>query len=69
MFNKLCIVEIKGGFGNQLFQYNFASYLKSIGYKVRVNTSFYQKSVTQSEITTGMKSLMKRFLVLEKLLK
>ena len=51
MFNKLCIVEIKGGFGNQLFQYNFASYLKSRGYKVKVNTSFYQKSVTQSEIT------------------
>jgi hypothetical protein len=51
MFNKLCIVEIKGGFGNQLFQYNFASYLKSSGYKVKVNTSFYQTLVTQSEIT------------------
>ena len=26
---KYSIIEIKGGFGNQLFQYNFANYLKA----------------------------------------
>ena len=31
------IVEIKGGFGNQIFQYSFANYLKNIGYNVTVN--------------------------------
>ena len=37
----MCIVEIKGGFGNQLFQYNFANYLKSLGHNVKINNSFY----------------------------
>lgn len=31
------VVEIKGGFGNQIFQYSFANYLKNKGYKVTVN--------------------------------
>jgi len=31
------IVEIKGGFGNQIFQYAFANYLKTKGYSVTVN--------------------------------
>ena len=31
------VVEIKGGFGNQIFQYSFANYLKDEGYKVTVN--------------------------------
>lgn len=33
------VVEIKGGFGNQIFQYSFANYLKNKGYKVTVNLS------------------------------
>ena len=31
------VVEIKGGFGNQIFQYSFANYLKDEGYEVTVN--------------------------------
>ena len=31
------VVEIKGGFGNQIFQYSFANYLRNKGYKVTVN--------------------------------
>ena len=31
------VVEIKGGFGNQIFQYSFANYLKNNGYEVTVN--------------------------------
>ena len=31
------VVEIKGGFGNQIFQYAFANYIKNKGYRVTVN--------------------------------
>lgn len=31
------ILEIKGGFGNQVFQFAFAKYLSDLGYKVKVN--------------------------------
>jgi len=37
------IVEIKGGFGNQLFQFAFANSLKEQGYKVKVRTDFYNQ--------------------------
>ena len=33
------VVEIKGGFGNQIFQYAFANYIKNKGYRVTVNTN------------------------------
>ena len=36
MFMK-AVVEIKGGLGNQIFQYSFANYLKTKGYRVTVN--------------------------------
>lgn len=35
------VVNIKGGFGNQIFQYAFSNYLKEIGYNVKVDTSVY----------------------------
>ncbi len=42
------VVEIKGGFGNQIFQYAFANYLKNNGYKVTVNINkIIYKSDTQ----------------------
>ena len=34
------IVEIKGGFGNQLFQFAFANSLRKMGYKVKVKLIF-----------------------------
>ena len=42
------VVEIKGGFGNQIFQYSFANYLKNKGYKVTVSLNkIIYKSGTQ----------------------
>ena len=37
------VVEIKGGFGNQIFQFIFANYLKKKGFRVKVNTRFYNQ--------------------------
>jgi len=51
MPSKLCIVEIKGGFGNQLFQYNFANYLKSFGHNVKINNSFYSDLKNNPNLT------------------
>lgn len=36
------VVEIKGGFGNQIFQLAFANHLKQAGYKVSLNIQKYQ---------------------------
>jgi hypothetical protein len=41
--NKIIVVEIKGGFGNQLFQFSFANSLREMGYKVKVKTNFYEQ--------------------------
>lgn len=38
---KIAIVEIKGGFGNQIFQFAFANYIRKLGYKVYINNRFY----------------------------
>lgn len=43
MKNITIIVEIKGGFGNQLFQFAFANSLKDRGYTVKVKTNFYDQ--------------------------
>ena len=37
---KLAIVEIKGGLGNQVFQYSFGKYLESSGFRVLYNLDF-----------------------------
>ena len=49
--NSFFVVNIKGGFGNQLFQYNFANFLKELGYKVKIDNSFYSTTVNEPEIT------------------
>ena len=41
---KNAVIHIKGGLGNQLFQFSFAQYLKNQGINVFVNTSNYEKS-------------------------
>ena len=38
---KKAIVVIKGGFGNQLFQYCLANHLKKNNFEVKIDTSFY----------------------------
>ena len=55
---KYAIVEIKGGFGNQIFQYSFAKYLESVGFKVLYNLSFF-KSSNYSNNVTERKFLLK----------
>ncbi len=37
------VIEIKGGFGNQIFQFTFANYLRNKGFKFKVNTRFYNQ--------------------------
>jgi len=48
---KIAIVEIKGGFGNQIFQYSFAKYLENIGFKVLYNLNFFKSSKNSNNVT------------------
>ena len=48
---KYAIVEIKGGFGNQIFQYSFAKYLESVGFKVLFNLNFFKSSKNLNNVT------------------
>jgi hypothetical protein len=41
--NKYAVVNLKGGLANQIFQISFANYLKSIGFKTYLDTSFYDR--------------------------
>jgi hypothetical protein len=50
--NNVIIVEIKGGFGNQLFQFVYANELKNLGYKVYVNTRFYNYKSKETQNNT-----------------
>ena len=43
---KYAIVEIKGGLGNQIFQYSFSNYLKRMGFSIKYNLDFYQTDDT-----------------------
>jgi len=43
------IVEVKGGFGNQIFQFAFANYLRNLGYDVKIST--YHLTSTSKGIT------------------
>lgn len=45
---KYAIVEIKGGLGNQIFQYSFSNYLKKMGFSVKYNLDFYQTDDTNN---------------------
>ena len=49
--NTLFVINIKGGFGNQLFQYNFANFLRDLGYKVKVDNSFFYTAVNDLDVT------------------
>lgn len=43
MLKNVCYVNLKGGLGNQLFQYYFAHNLKNLGKNVKIDTRFYHK--------------------------
>ena len=48
---KLAIVEIKGGLGNQVFQYSFGKYLESSGFRVLYNLDFFKSSKNLENVT------------------
>ena len=41
---KAAIVEIKGGLGNQIFQYSFSKHLENMGFRVTYNLDFFKHS-------------------------
>jgi len=45
---KKAVIFIKGGLGNQLFQFAFANYLKSKGFNVIANTELLKQSVNNT---------------------
>ena len=45
---KKAVVFIKGGFGNQLFQFAFANYLRINNYKVTLNTDLFRVNGTST---------------------
>ena len=57
-FKKNIIVEIKGGFGNQVFQYMFANKLRNDGFKVKVNTRFYDQFKPNQKAENTYRSLV-----------
>ncbi len=48
---KYAIVEIKGGLGNQVFQYSFGKYLENIGFRVLYNLAFFKSSKNSDNVT------------------
>ena len=66
---RLCIVTLKGGFGNQLFQYNFANYMQENGYRVKIDESFFETTVTKSGITHREKILENKYFGFKKVTK
>ena len=60
---KFSVVEIKGGFGNQLFQYNFANYLKLQKHNVWINNYWFKTNKTNM---IEVKYLSQIFMVLQK---
>mgnify|MGYP001416110872 CR=1 FL=1 len=53
------VVDILGGFGNQLFQLSFANYLRSKGYKVFINlNNFRRVSKERNSIITNRELIL-----------
>lgn len=48
---KYAIVEIKGGLGNQVFQYSFGKYLENTGFRVLYNLAFFKTSKNSDNVT------------------
>lgn len=50
---KFAVVDIKGGFGNQVFQVAFSFFLESNGYKVFLNYEYFDLANSRSLILRG----------------
>ena len=48
---KRASIHLKGGFGNQIFQYCIANYLRKNNYKVTIDTNFYEEDFQQNNNT------------------
>ena len=51
---KYAIVEIKGGLGNQIFQYSFAKYLENVGQRPEQEKKM-TRQISENERTTNRK--------------
>ena len=56
---KIAIVDIKGGFGNQIFQFAFANNIKKLGYKVYINNRFYEYENQNTKNNTHRELILK----------
>ena len=64
MKKNLCVVELKGGFGNQLFQYCFAYKLRTKGFRVKVSNTFFTTKETNVNVTLEKRFYLQMCLVL-----
>lgn len=51
MFNNVALVDLMGGLGNQIFQLNFANYLKSKGFKVYIYIGWFNSDIFKDGTT------------------
>ncbi len=59
MKNLCILVEIKGGFGNQIFQFAFANKLKDEGFNVFINTEYFKFNRKEIKDNTYRKLIIK----------
>ena len=59
MKNLCILVEIKGGFGNQIFQFAFANKLKDEGFNVFINTEYFKFNREEIKDNTYRKLIIK----------
>lgn len=55
---KIGFIYLKGGFGNQLFQFTFAKYLEDLGLKIYVDTSNFSKSILSRDPNIELRELV-----------
>ena len=56
--NKMGVVDIKGGFGNQLFQISFAKYLIDNDINVYLNTRNFERSKSIKNLQVDLRELV-----------
>ena len=64
--NKQAIVNIKGGFGNQLFQYSFANFLQNNNFEVKVNCEFFDNEKNFTLFNNTKRELILKFQLMQK---
>ena len=55
---KIVIINLKGGFGNQIFQLNFAKFLEDKNLRVLINTSNFKDSKKLKNIVPDLRDLI-----------